>query len=175
MQQESEMDVESERRKQGKRKAEDTEEPADTDEFFLSFFEHFTVPTQVWGCVNKVDKVGLAYLHKETNRPIIVIRLADPLTQKHIGYRIVFREEQDRASLPCMNVYTDDSTESLDDKGGQVIFYLAQLDEQYCLGGAILGSDKYWPYYQEFLTMFFNGEYVEVNEIVFKKRKTEIQ
>ncbi len=184
MEQHLEMDVEEEK-KQSKRKAEHIEvkqeekEAGDTDEFFFTFFEHFTVPAQIWGCVNKVDSIGLAYLHKETNRPLLIVRLADPGTRRHIGYKIVFREEQDIEDLPCFNVYTDikeaDETEmeGAELKGWEVINYLAQLDEQYRLAGTIVGSEKYWPYYQEFLTLFFNDKIHEVKENAFKKRKKE--
>ena len=177
------MDVEEEQRKQSKRKVEEEkQEDDDSDEFYITFFEHFTVPAQLWGCIDKIVTQdpgpdgtkypsGLAYLHKETNRPLLVLKLRDPTTGKVIGYKSVFRLIADVKYMSCFNDYVNDESETLDEKGGRIIHSLAQIDEQYSLEGVLATPDEYIPYYKEFLNLAFNNLCKEVEPLSLKKRR----
>jgi hypothetical protein len=180
---ELEMDVEDEKCRLIKRKVENYEEKADdSDEFYITFFEHFTVPAQLWGCIDKivtqepgVDGTlyprGLAYLHKETNRPLLVLKLRDLTTGRVIGYKSVFRLIDSVKEMPCCNDYVDDESETLEQKGGRVILSLAQIDEQYTLEGVLATPEQYIPYYKEFLNLTFMYNCKEVEPLSLKKRR----
>lgn len=152
------MDVEEEETRRSKRKGWVCEESKPSD-FFLDFFPHFTVPPDVWGNVEMVDDIendrkALFYLHRSTNRPLMVKSHYAPNSKKVIAYEIAVRMKEDGGRPFGIRLAISDD-EADEDKCGKVIYTLAQIDEQYDLEGPILDREEAVKYYDEFLDLLF--------------------
>lgn len=74
------------------------EEEEDEEEELLNFFEHFRVPANLWGVFLRVEVShlpGLLYLHRHTNKPLIIVTRQE--NDKIVGYNLHFQTLEEKA------------------------------------------------------------------------------
>lgn len=160
------MEVEEEASKQEivKRKAEILEE-RESDDFYLNFFEHFTVPDDAWSVIQKFQEAGIIYRHRVSNRLIMLIKHVNALTNATVCYDLYFRQRDDALVIPFIRLEID-ANEAPDDKLGKVIHALAQIDEQYENAEERIEESDALPHFYDFLRLLKLSSFNILNESV---------
>jgi len=148
---------------QNKRKVEPEGEDSVTH-----FFEHFTVPTDVWLVIQRFEEHGLIYRHLDSNRLLLIIRHLNETTGHTVRYDLHFRQADDLEAIPVFRLPIEE-TEAEDDKTGKVLYHLALLDEQYCTEP--VANQDAPRHYEEFLSILALRARQEAEAHHAKRRK----
>lgn len=157
-----------------RRAAASSEVEETTDDEYLHFFEHFTVQPMFWGVFLKVERMGLVYLHRGTNKPLMIVRRLAPENGEVTGYNVYFQCAEDKAQNKVVFIKLDLNQEGFIREDYQLAlnFTLDQVAEQYIDEGVLADEHEAITYCDAFVkTMGLKMEQEVVVESLKRRKK----
>ncbi len=119
---------------------------------YVDFFEHFKVPEKEWQVCDRVENMGLTYIHTKTRRVILIARRVDEITKETVAYNVYFRTLDNQECVPHFSLDMRVEGETFEDDEGKVLHTLEQISLKYDTEGVLPGDQNdAIEYYRQFL------------------------
>lgn len=147
------MDVEAEVSTKRRLSTSSEGEEEEVDEL-LNFFEHFKVPANLWGVFLRVQVnqiAGLLYLHRHTNKPLIIVARQE--NEQLVGYNLHFQTLEEKAQHKVLldMTHLDVMGYGAEDYQLSMLHRLDLIGARYTLEGCLTDKENALRYCDEFL------------------------
>lgn len=148
------MEVEGEEVTTKRRLSPESDEETGEEKELLNFFEHFKVPANLWGVFLRVQVSqlpGLLYLHRHTNKPLIIVARHE--NDKIVGYNIHFQTLEEKAQHKVLLDMTnlDVMGYTPEDYQLSMLHRLDLIGARYTLEGCLTKEEDALRYCDDFL------------------------
>jgi len=148
------------------------QEMAAEDSRLVNYFGEFRVPTIFWGVYKEVENMGLLYLHRGTNKPLMIVRRADAANNV-MGYNLYCQADEEKEAGLVGFIKLDMSLMGFteEDRQYSVCHAMDQIAEQYIKEGSLTDTEEAVRNCDEFITLLGLERLVDRTTEAIKKRR----